>query len=149
MSRAQQSTIDRLQAELAGVREQLAEAKGEARGERRGEYRVANQLAADLGEIAVRADRSDQAAKRAVADVRSLLRLVAEYVNDMTATGADPTAATRVLLDQCAEHGFPLSRELLQVRLQRAIDADNDARVSAAEAAAAVTSAPGPGTPSA
>jgi hypothetical protein len=149
MSRAQQNTIERLQAELAGAREQLAEARGEARGERRGEYRVAEQLATDLSEIAVRADRSDQAAKRAVADVRSLLRLIAEYVNDMTAPGTDPTAATRVLLDQCAAHGFPLSRELLQVRLQRAVEADKDAQVSAAEAAAAVASAPVPGMPSA
>lgn len=147
MTRAQQSTVDQLQAELAGVREQLAEARGEARGERRGEYRVANQLAADLGEIAVRADRSDQAARRAVADVQRLLRLVAEYVNDTTAGGT--TAASRVLLDQCAAHGFPLSRELLQVRLLRAIDAENGAKVSAAEAAAAVASAPAPGPPTA
>lgn len=141
MSRAQALKIEDQAAQLAALREQVAELKGELRGERRGEHRVAEQMAADVRQSALREETAKQAAGRAFEDVRRLLRMVAGHVLELRA-GAEGTAAAKALVDLVARAGLPLNGAVIRLQIERA-DAitSRNAHMSAAIIAEAPVSA--------
>lgn len=136
MSRAQSIVIEQLESTVAGLREQVSGLRGEIAGQLRGEARVGAQLADDISQASVRAESYRQASVRAVADVRRLLRIVAEYVVDQREAGGE---SVERLVDVVALAGFPLPTAL--VAAERA---DAAARADAHMSAAAVASAPVP-----
>lgn len=138
MSRAQDLTIQALESTVAGLREQVSGLRGELTGERRGESRVAAQLAADISAKTLSEDAHRKARDRAVGDVRRLLRVVAEHVDDERTTGS---TSIELLVDAVVLAGFPLDWHLREVAIDRA---DETARAHAGMSASALASAPVP-----
>lgn len=133
-----QLTIEQHESTIAGLREKVAELRGELLGEHRGEHRVAAQLAEDIRKGGMREEQHRRNAERAAQDVHRLLRLVAGHVLDVR-QGTPPPDAVELLVEELAVNGFPLRHALLAVQVERA---EATGRVSAAEAAHAVVSAP-------
>lgn len=138
MSRAQTKLIEDQAAQLADLREQVAELQGELRGERRGEHRVAEQLAADVRQSALREEAAKTSAGRAVEDVRRLLRMVAGHVLELRA-GTEGTAAAEALVGLVARAGLPITGAIIRLQIERA---DAITRTDAHMSAAALASAP-------
>jgi hypothetical protein len=138
MSRAQELTIQALESTIAGLREQVSGLRGELTGERRGESRVAAQLVADISAKTLSEDAHRRARDRAVGDMRRLLRVIAEHVDDERTTGS---TSIELLVDAVVLAGFPLDWHLREVAVDRA---DEAARAHAGMSAAALTTAPVP-----
>lgn len=134
MSRAQQALIEDLQTKLGESREYASQMRGELQGVLRGEARATEHLADRLTQLVTEAADRKRVTDRAVGDVRTLLRLIASHVLDVRA-GVNAEAGIEILVDELHVHGLNIGPALQQVSAQRA---DGQAKVSAAEAAAAI-----------
>lgn len=135
--------IERLERELRAANKQLDLARAEIHGIRTGQNLVGAQLAHDIRLGATREEQHRVNAARGYQDQQRLLRIVASHVLDARGSAQEPETveAFEALAEEIAAAGIVLRPALLAVQVERA---EANARVSAADAAAAVANAPVP-----
>lgn len=135
--------IETLQSTVAELRAKVAELQGEARGEQRGRYVVAEQLAKDVRMSALREEQHRRNAAQSHGDLQRAMRIVAAHVLDVRGSASEPEAAehAELLSEEFETAGLPLRGAFIDVQTARA---NATVKVNAAEAAAAVASAPVP-----
>lgn len=143
MSRSQAQLIIKLRQDVQDARGKLSEVTAEHRGEERGKFIVAEQLARDIHMGALREEQHRKNASRAYADLQRALRIVAAHILDARASleGGEAAEMPELLAEEFEVAGIPLRPAFIAVQVERA---DAAAPVTAAEAAAAVASAPVP-----
>lgn len=130
--------LTKLRAVVTGLREELAEARGRLAGREDGRTAVAVQMAERCTDLTRQRDVAARGTERAVGDVRRALRIVAGHVLAVQ-SGSTADDSITLLIDEFAAAGLPLQAALLALQTERA---ESAVRVTASEAAAAVSSAP-------
>jgi|GEM_PF-3853593 len=125
---------------IAALREEVAGLRGQLAGRDDGRTEAVAQLARHNSTLTRERDDALRRARGAERHVVTALRLVAAHLLDLPGQPAVETA-TGLLVDEFAAAGLPLRGAMAQLRAERA---DSSARVSAAEAVAAVATAPTP-----
>lgn len=141
MSKYQALLIEQQESEINGLRAQVSGLRGELQGVLRGQHGVGVQLAHRIETTTLQAADVQRAHDRAVADVRRLLRLVAEHVVDERDA---ESVSIEALVDAVALAGFPLPTAVVVAER-----AEYAARRDAQMSAAALASAPIPARPGA